>query len=66
MGRDVAKTTLVVNITSILWAANISAVKDEAGVPIIPVHWRLWMPEWPCEYLSPSLAQFKDERLHRY
>lgn len=31
-----ANTTLFIQITSILWAANISAVKDESGVPIIP------------------------------
>ena len=29
-------TALFIEIASILWAVNISAVKDEAGVPIIP------------------------------
>ena len=36
MGRDMANKTLFINIASVLWAANISATKDEAGVPIIP------------------------------
>ena len=31
-----ANMTIFIEIASILWAANISAVKDEAGVPIIP------------------------------
>ena len=31
-----ANTTLFIEIASIFWVANISAVKDEAGVPIIP------------------------------
>ena len=36
MGRDMANTTLFIEIASILWAANISAVTDQDGVPIIP------------------------------
>ena len=31
-----ANTSLFINIASILWAANISPVKDAAGKPIIP------------------------------
>ena len=31
-----ANATLFIEIASVLWAANISAVKDEAGVPITP------------------------------
>jgi len=31
-----ANNSLFINIASILWAAKISAVKDEAGKPIIP------------------------------
>ena len=31
-----ANKALFIEIASILWAANIFAVKDEAGVPIIP------------------------------
>ena len=31
-----AMEILFIDIASILWAVNISAVKDEAGVPIIP------------------------------
>ena len=31
-----ANVSLFIEIASILWAANVSAVKDEAGVPIIP------------------------------
>ena len=36
LGRQMANTSLFINIASILWAANISAIKDEAGAPIIP------------------------------
>jgi len=31
-----ANQALFINIATILWAANISAVKDEAGKTIIP------------------------------
>jgi len=31
-----ANTVLFINIASILWSANISPVKDDAGKPIIP------------------------------
>ena len=31
-----ANNALFINITTILWAADISAVKDEAGQPMIP------------------------------
>ena len=31
-----ANNALFINIATILWAADISAVKDEAGKPIIP------------------------------
>ena len=35
-GRHMANNELFINIATILWAADISAVKDEAGIPIIP------------------------------
>ena len=35
-GRHLANNELFINIATILWAADISAVKDEAGKPIIP------------------------------
>ena len=31
-----ANSALFINIATLLWTANISAVKDEAGNPIIP------------------------------
>jgi len=31
-----ANDSLFINIAMILWAADISAVKDEAGKPIVP------------------------------
>lgn len=31
-----ANTALFMNVASILWAANISPVEDDAGKPIIP------------------------------
>ena len=36
LGRRMVNTALFINIASILWAANISPVKDDAGKPIIP------------------------------
>ena len=36
LGRRMANTSLFINVASILWAANISPVHDEAGKPIIP------------------------------
>ena len=36
LGRRMANTSLFINIASILWAADISPVKDKAGKPIIP------------------------------
>ena len=35
-GRYMANNALFISIATILWAADISAVKDEAGKPIIP------------------------------
>ena len=35
-GRHMANNALFINIAMILWAADISAVQDEAGKPIIP------------------------------
>ena len=31
-----ANNSIFINIATILWAANVAAVKDEAGKPIIP------------------------------
>ena len=36
LGHNIAKASLFINIASILWALNTSAVKDEAGNPIAP------------------------------
>ena len=36
LGRRLANTSLFIYIASLLWAANISPVKDDAGKPIIP------------------------------
>ena len=36
MGRHMAKNSLFINIASILWAAHIAPIKDNAGNPIIP------------------------------
>ena len=36
LGRRMANTALFIDVASILWAANISPVKDKAGKPIIP------------------------------
>lgn len=36
IGRHIANAALFIDIACILWASNISAVKDEAGNPIIP------------------------------
>jgi hypothetical protein len=36
LGRHMANNALFINIASILWASNISAIKDESGKPIIP------------------------------
>ena len=35
-GRHMANNALFIDIASLLWGTNISAVKDEAGKPIIP------------------------------
>ena len=36
VGRHMANNSVFVNVATVLWAANISAVKDDAGKPIIP------------------------------
>ena len=36
IGRRMANSSLFIDIASILWAANISPVKDNAGKAIIP------------------------------
>jgi len=36
VGRFMANNSLFLNIATILWAANISAEKDEGGNPILP------------------------------
>lgn len=36
VGQHMANSALFINIASILWAVNISPVKDEVGKPIIP------------------------------
>ena len=35
-GRHLVNNELFINIATILWAADISAVKDEVGKPIVP------------------------------
>jgi len=36
VGRYMANNSIFINIATILWAANIAALKDEAGKPIVP------------------------------
>lgn len=36
VGRHMANNSVFLNIATVLWVANISAVKDDAGKPIIP------------------------------
>jgi len=36
VGRFMANNSLFLNIATVLWAANISAPKDEGGNPILP------------------------------
>ena len=36
LGRNIANASLFIDIASILWAVNISAVKDETGNSIVP------------------------------
>jgi len=36
VGRFMANNSLFLNIATVLWAANISARKDEGGNPILP------------------------------
>jgi len=36
IGRQIANTSLFIDIASVLWALNINPVKDEAGKQIIP------------------------------
>ena len=36
VGRHMANNAIFINVATILWAANITALKDEAGKPIIP------------------------------
>ena len=36
VGRHMANNSLFIDIATLLWAASISAVKDEAGNPIVP------------------------------
>ena len=31
-----ANNSVFINVAAILWAANIAAIKDEAGKPIVP------------------------------
>ena len=36
VGRCMANNWIFINVATVLWAANIVALKDEAGKPIIP------------------------------
>lgn len=36
MGRHVANNSLFIDMACLLWAANIDAVKDSLGQPVIP------------------------------
>ena len=36
VGRHVANNSVFINVATILWAANVAALKDEEGKPVVP------------------------------
>ena len=48
---------LFIDIATLLWAANISAVKDKAGNPIVPDTLTPSTEDFPCKPLSGNLFE---------
>ena len=69
VGRHLANDALFINIATVLWAANISARKDEAGNPILPNTLEaipglavLASSLSPLQYFEPIMTSFLSSR----